>query len=555
VRRTAQRAGFQSMVERRLPMLDATTNSKPVIGLAAIAMAALGLVVGLIGPAPHELSGAGADRIILPLAIGASLAVPALAVLRPWWGLLGWTMLMPLFNLARLRLDTAPVEITMTSVMVIALAIGAYLSRLGVRRSADETRLALVGSVVCLLALAAVAASPDPMTGLPIAVHGVIEPAVLAMIVVVLRPDAGRLVRLSAVIASSVAIAGLLSAYRMGRIATSLAEAQALRTQFGSAFYYNVNIFGEIIVVALPLALAFLVLRRDLRYGRWALLGLSAMVVVLLIALYFTFSKGAWLGGLAGVGLLFAWRAHSRARRTAVVAATIALSMLIVPIPTYVMSAVATAMSAGNATMPGDDIANPGHDGNQGTPAGGILGAYNQLLTVIQGSDRLSSWDPSSAAGEVSVKERLLAWRAAVRMTLDRPLLGVGPGRYGPEASGTYHEAGATRELSSAHSFFLNLGAEFGLAFAILIGAAIALSVRAGRRLVRSEVDSLRLVGLGVSCALVGFVVVASTTGIDTYQPYRIMDSDMILIGTLVGMVAAGIQVMRPAVRANEVPA
>ncbi len=511
-----------------------------ITGGAAVSMAVVGLAIALAGPARFELTGAGADRLILPLAIVAAAFIPCLAVIRPWWGLEAWILAIPLFNVSRVRLETTPVVITMATVVVTALAVGMVLARHRPRIARNEPIGIALFALVVGIGLTAAVASPAIDASLPIAVHGVVEPAAIALIVVGLRPSPTQLLQLLLAVGIAVAGAAAFSMYRMSHIATTLVEAQTLRTQFGAEVFYNVNIFGVMIVAALPLVIACLALRRDAGISPRGSIVVAAIVALLAFALYLTFSKGAWLGGLAGVGLLLAWQSRSLARRAAVIAVTFALSMLVVPLPLYVAS---FAASTCIATSPQPPRAT--HD--QTSPLCGAVDAYGGALSTIQGSNRLSSWDPSTTAGEVSVRERLLAWRAAVRMTITRPILGVGPGRYGAEAAAEFHEPDATRALISAHNFFLNLAAEFGIPFVLLIVGTITAAVLAGRRMRQGGDGPLRPIGLGGACSLVGFVVVASTTGIDTYQAYRIMNSDMILLGILVGLTAAGSRLTPPA--------
>lgn len=509
-------------------------------GLATFA-GLLGLAVAIGGPARQELTGLGADRVILPVSVVAAAVVPWIAVARPLWGLTAWIIAIPLFNLARLRLETSPVAITMASVIVIALGLGIAVARKRPALSPAERRAVGFTALIVALALCAVVVSADTGGSLAIVVHGVVEPAAVALVVVGLRPRSSRLVVLVVAVGVSTTIAALFSAYRLSHLVASISDAQALRTQFGDEIYYNVNIFGAVIVMALPLLVAGLVLRRRVQFGPRGTILLAALVAALLAALYLTFSKGAWLGGIVSLGFLLVWQSRTLSRRVAVGSATIALSLLIVPLPLYVLTFVASDCPAATET------AAPGIRTSPAQPICGAIASYRGVVGSIQGSDRLNSWDPTTPSGEVSVRERFLAWRAAVNMIGANPLLGVGPGRYGVEAAGPFHDPTASRGLISAHNFLLNLAAEFGLPFGLMIASGLLAAIFIGIRLGRERDGPLSYIGVGVSSSLIGFVAVSTTSGIDLYQPYRIMNTDMVTLGLLLGVIAAGTRLMLPA--------
>jgi O-antigen ligase len=76
---------------------------------------------------------------------------------------------------------------------------------------------------------------------------------------------------------------------------------------------------------------------------------------------------------------------------------------------------------------------------------------------------------------------RLRVWQSAREMILERPLFGFGPGAW-PHVYPRFRDPGEWENLPHAHSFFLHLGAEYGLlmlvALLLLIGVACWRGIR-----------------------------------------------------------------------------
>jgi O-antigen ligase len=135
----------------------------------------------------------------------------------------------------------------------------------------------------------------------------------------------------------------------------------------------------------------------------------------------------------------------------------------------------------------------------------------------------------------VSVNERALAWKAAVEMAVSHPLTGVGPGRFGEElATGTFSES-MTRALGSAHNVLLNIAAELGLVTVAVVIAFLATAFASAARAFWRGKGQARVLGLGLGSALVSYGVVSTTTGADLYEPYRVMNSDILFLALIVG--------------------
>jgi O-antigen ligase len=84
-----------------------------------------------------------------------------------------------------------------------------------------------------------------------------------------------------------------------------------------------------------------------------------------------------------------------------------------------------------------------------------------------------------------AVLERMAHWQSAIRMWTDRPWLGVGAGNYEVVYS-RYSLPLWPYPLGHAHNYYLNIGAEAGIAgliaYLVLWGAALLQSWKATRR-------------------------------------------------------------------------
>jgi O-antigen ligase len=120
------------------------------------------------------------------------------------------------------------------------------------------------------------------------------------------------------------------------------------------------------------------------------------------------------------------------------------------------------------------------------------------------------------AAGNVD--SRFSTWSVAAAMTLDRPLLGHGPGSFGTEAR-RYLPAGSadTTHYDVAHQMYLDVSSELGLiglaAFLAVIGYGAFGAIRARR------VPETRAMATGVVVALAGTLLAASFLSEQYYLP------------------------------------
>ncbi|MGZ6273157.1 MAG: hypothetical protein ACXWM8_02535, partial [Candidatus Limnocylindrales bacterium] len=198
--------------------------------IAAVAAAAVCL------PRDYQRSGLHVPIVAAAGVMGLGVLLAALAVLRPWPALLGWILAMPWFTAARLGPFVGWIQITPSTVILVALICAVTLGLR--RRQPAETGTPsgngpaavpfAIGGAIVLLAIVSTAVSPDLSTGIPITMHGIIEPVAAGLLLVAMRPTSRRLLALGATMAASVALAGAASLVRMLTIVHSFGDFQAL---------------------------------------------------------------------------------------------------------------------------------------------------------------------------------------------------------------------------------------------------------------------------------------------------------------------------------------
>jgi O-antigen ligase len=491
-------------------------SSPAPVRVAVAALLAVGaLAMTIVGAIPAAELGPGGGRFFILLVMVLAPAIAAWLVLSPWPGLLAWVTAMAFLNIPRVQVWAGALQVTLSTLLLVSFAVGCLWDRrVDSAAQSSSSRggaraTLVVAAALVVMAVASLATSPDVVTGLPIVVHGAIEPIVLAALVLSLRPSARRLLGLALAMGACVSLASAYSILRIGKVASTLAEVEASRAQLAHFTFHNVGIFGDVLAMGLTLLLGTLLARRA--FGlRWpALLAIAAGLLVSSAALYLTYSKSAWLG--AGISFLLLFLAYLRVwwQRGLLLVTILLAGSLLIPWPLYLMRAA-------------------GIDTSDANP-------YVHLISRIQGQ-RLSSWDVNSSDGEVSVAERWLATRAAIEMALDHPLTGVGPGRFGVEYVGPYHDPAATRTLGSAHDLLPNVAAEFGLPAVLALAAVLVASLVGAFRAAMRGDAWIRAMGLAFGAAMVAFLVVSATFGLDLFRPDRVMNSDVLFAS----LIAAG---------------
>jgi putative inorganic carbon (hco3(-)) transporter len=150
---------------------------------------------------------------------------------------------------------------------------------------------------------------------------------------------------------------------------------------------------------------------------------------------------------------------------------------------------------------------------------GGALTAVGSLLLVVVVA--FSLWSPiinesverKGKIAQRNTDSRLSFWEAAVKMSYDRPLVGVGPGRFGDESDVYLGDRPSTIQDPVAHSSYLEILAECGfpalLAFLAYLAGSWGL-LRRGRREARAAGD---VSGSRLATALQSAFVVAFVSG------------------------------------------
>jgi O-antigen ligase len=203
------------------------------------------------------------------------------------------------------------------------------------------------------------------------------------------------------------------------------------------------NPFGGYLGLALPVALSMAlwawqeVLRAPGRRQALAWAGFfSAATTIIALGLLASWSRGAWLGAVAGVLVVLVLRSRTAALLSGAAALTLLAALLLGAFsPTIVPAPIAARL----ADVP----------------------AYFGLTDVLN--------EPVTDEN-FSVIERLAHWVAAQRMWAQAPWLGVGPGNYAtvyPQVRLPQWE----EPLGHAHNIYLNVAAETGLAGLAAYGA------------------------------------------------------------------------------------
>jgi O-antigen ligase len=205
-----------------------------------------------------------------------------------------------------------------------------------------------------------------------------------------------------------------------------------------ASFLVNPNMLGVMLAMAIPITSIAVFRLTDTRWRTAA----AAATAFLVLALLYTFSRGAWLGlgtGMLLVGLVLERRA-------------------------LVLVLLAGALAFGAAfVIPRDVLLDPAERLNTDL-GGGTFGRFDSL----DGSDL-----------------RLLFIENAAPIVADHPVIGAGPGRYGGAIAwrlGTplsdEYTAGAVPRDRTVDNFWLHLTVEFGVLGVLLFLSALAIAVR-----------------------------------------------------------------------------
>ena len=460
---------------------------------------------------------AGAYRPVeAPAAFGVAAAVVAaglagamvvLGATRPWAGVLLLATALPIVNVARAQAIVGPFQVLPVTVVVAALAVGAALPRWSaIRRDAQPGWTWLALGIAGVLAIAATLVTPLRASAANITLHGVLEPMVLFAVAVALRPTTRQLAHGLVAIGAGVVIATLVN-FAWLLLVVGPRDLYEQRMLFARLTYFNVGTFATLLVLAIP-AVASTLFGTPWRGGRrqstvlgWLSLG------VIVVALFFTYTKSAWLSAALAASLMVLLLVRRWRHRIPLLVTIAVLLAVVVPYPLTLLRVVAP----------------------------GVAAAYERLLVDMQGEGRVESWDPDTYNGSGSIGIRLEAIGAAAEITGSSPLLGVGPGGFQGEFERIRPDA-SVPELQSAHNLLPNLAAEYGLPFALLVAIGLVLVVWRALKIGRSADPLERVTGTAIGLALIGFVAMATLFGNDLYRAYRTMNGDVMTAALLAGL-------------------
>lgn len=475
---------------------------------AAILMAAGAGLVLAGAYRPVELSASVAFAVAAGVAVLTTLML-GVGVLDPWRGLLLLLCATPIVDVARAQVWIGPWQVLPISLLILSLAVGAAVNARS-RPTTSERRPGmwtwLLLACAAALAVAATLAAPWSEGALNITVHGVLEPMAVFAIVLALRPTTERALQAVLAVAVGVAIATLINLAWLVLLVgpRGLYEQRMLLARLT---YFNVGIYADMLVVAIPAATAAIFLRARLIRPRLVVSAAILAIGLMVVALFFTYTKSAWLSAALVAALLIVLLVDGWRRRIPMLAAVAVMLALVVPYPLPLLRGVAP------------DVAN----------------AYQGFLVALQGEARVESWDPDTYEGSGSVSIRLEAIGAAAELTADAPLLGVGPGGF-QQAFARIRPHASVPELQSAHNLLPNLAAEFGLPFALLVSVALLWTIGRILLLGRTDEPLAHVVGTVLGVSLIGFLAMATLFGVDLYRTYRTMNLDVVTVAALAGL-------------------
>ena len=398
-------------------------------------------------------------RLVLAAALGA------LALARPRHVAIVAVAAIPFVGvIARTGIYDRPVGETLIVVLVIAWAARALSQRRWppVRGWWLWLPLAVIGA-----GIAATAVAEFPRVAWRDLRTVIVEPALLFLVLLSVARDRAMARRLGValVLGAVVSAAMALLLIPAGAVVAD-AGPPRLRGLFGSP-----NNLALILERALPVAVGLALAaasRPRLRTAAWAAVALLVAVLVL------TFSRGAWIGALAGlaVALFPVWR-HSTIRHS------------------------------GGSRNPGPILRRI----RASTPllAAGLVAAGLLAAIVTTSGDQLAQlMRPSDAA----TAARPLLWDSAWRMIADNPVLGVGPDNF------LYHypayirpEAWAEPNISHPHNIVLDTWLTLGIPGLVAVAAVLAVYARTWRMALRRSAPGGQALVYGLGGAMLATLV------------------------------------------------
>ena len=441
---------------------------------------------------------AGLALVLLPVSWAASLTVAAgafvLILLRPVLGLYLLVLAIPFGSVKEVSVGVISVG---GGEVLAVLTFAAWLAHMLARREVRTVRAPLLVPLLAFLFVASF--SVIGALSLQWSLKGLLVWLELLAVYLLVVNLAGA--REARVVVFLILVAGgleaLLGIYQfLGRVGP---EGFVLFDRFMRAYgtFDQPNPYGGYLALILPLALSLFL-------GRWAWHGLWDVATWLLaalslglmgLALVMSWSRGAWLGFVAGaavVAIVGFWYKAFSALRAGVLSGLgagalgfawlrtwgpgLVVASLLGPLAgvgtgvgvfvsvrrrwPWLVAAAVMLLVVMLIALAGDSL----------LPTA-IANRFSDFLPYMQVIDvrRVQLTDENYA-----VVERLAHWEAAWGMLEDHPLLGVGVGNYVPTYP-SYALPGWEDPLGHAHNYYLNVAAETGLAglvvYVLLIGA------------------------------------------------------------------------------------
>jgi hypothetical protein len=511
---------------------------RPIVRLAAataLAVATL-LIASFNEHDPYDIKAGVLERAIAGLVPLLAAAIVVLCVLRPRIGLLAVLLMTPVVNVAQVCWLIIPIQVIAQTIFSVALAIGLVLRDPATTASAGRAAAAVApacpsketeartpwrsrislpvvaaAAMISMLTLAALstAMSPNRELSATILLHGILEPASMALILLCVRPTRRYLVWLLVAMAVSVGIGGLLNIVQtVPAMGWSLSVMQTNRLLFSRLTYFNVGLFGEMLAMTTPFLLGLLLANRFgyCHLPRLVVVALAVTIPVDLVSLLLTFSKSAYLAVFGGCVVLVLLVIRSRRNRIKLILAITLLSGAVIPWPALFLQVVPPVNSA-----------------------------YRSAMVSLMGESRFDSWNPYTSAGRGSLLERWYATEAGLRMAVDHPLLGIGLDQFQGLYLSHYRPPEAKLAVDWAHSMLPEVAAELGipalLMDLILYGAAML----ALWRVYRAPPDRLtRMLACALLASLASWLLVGLAFAGDMYRPWRYMADDYVMMMVMV---------------------
>ncbi len=407
-------------------------------------LATIGLVVG-----------AGLGIALLPLTWAVLLvlgtATALVTLVRPQLGVLLVALAIPFGSLRQVRMGVMNVGVTE---LILALVFVAWLVRKLARRELSVHWPALTMPLVLFLAVLCLSA-----LGSESLQHSVKEIVkwveVLALYVLVANELSGPWRRvLVAVLLGTGALAAVQGIAQF--LLQSGPEEFILFGRFMRAYgtFEQPNPYAGYLGLTLPVAVGMIfagLVTTDRRIQTRWLVWAGGTGVLMAAALVMSWSRGAWLGAAAALGVIVI-AVVARSGRTAV------LGMVLVVLLAYLVLASGLSLLPPSVVQRFSDF----------VPYLGVLDVRGMEVTDAN----------------YAVLERMAHWQSALAMWTDHPWFGVGIGNY-EVAYAQYALPQWSLPLGHAHNYYLNIGAEAGaiglLAYLGLVGAALLQSWRAAR--------------------------------------------------------------------------